>query len=357
MIFPNLAVSRAARLRRVLGAAAVALAACMAWALPAVAQAAGQLNLYCAYPDAAMCQALANGFSARHGVKVSVVQKPTGELYAQIKGEAGNPKGDLWWGGSGDSFLQAAQDGLLETYRSPQLAQLAAWSLIQAEQSAYRSVGVYRAVMVLAYNTELLKKKKLAPPQCWRNLVDPIYKGEIELSNPASSGTAYMMLATMAQLFGEDGAFRYLQQLHPSVTSYSRSGAGPLKAVARGEASIGVAMLHGVMTERENGFPVAYTLPCEGTGAEAGSMAILRNARNLANARLFYDWALGAEAQALPYSLRQYPLPANRGIKLPPGMPDLAKAKFLDYDYAKFGSREQHALLLGRWNKDVASAQ
>jgi iron(III) transport system substrate-binding protein len=336
--------------------ARLALAVCAA-ALPGAARAEGQLNLYCAYPDAAMCQALANGFGARHAVKVSVVQKPTGELYAQVKGEAGNPKGDVWWGGSGDSFLQAAEEGLLDTYRSPQLAQLAPWSVGQAAQSGYRSVGVYRAVMVLGYNTELLKKKKLAPPQCWKNLADPVYKGEIELSNPASSGTAYMMLATMVQLFGEDGAFRYLRQLHPSVINYARSGAGPLKAVARGEASIGLAMLHGVLTERENGFPVAYTLPCEGTGTEAGSMAILRNARNLANARLFYDWALGAEAQALPYTVRQYPLPANRGVKLPPGMPDLGGAKFLDYDYAKFGSRSQHAALLGRWNKDVAGAR
>lgn len=335
-------------------AAALALAAL---AGPGLARAEGQLNLYCAYPEAALCQALANGFGARHGVKVSVVQKPTGELYAQIKGESGNPKGDVWWGGSGDAFLQAAEDGVLETYRSPQLVQLAPWSVSQARQSDYRSVGVYRAVMVLGYNTELLKKKRLAPPACWKSLLDPAYKGEIELSNPSSSGTAYMMLATMVQLFGEDGAFHYLRQLHPSVTSYARSGAGPLKAVARGEASIGLAMLHGVMTERENGFPVAYTLPCEGTGTEAGSMAILRKARNMDNARLFYDWALSPEAQVLPYKVKQYPFPANRGVPPPPGVPDLAQTTFLDYDYARFGSKTEHAVLLGRWNKDIAGAQ
>lgn len=321
------------------------------------AWAAGQLNLYCAYPDAVLCQAMANGFSKSHNVKVSVVQKPTGELYAQIKAESANPKGDVWWAGTGDAFLQAAEDNLFASYRSPVLPQLESWAAKQAEQSGYRSVGIYRSVMVLGYNTELLAKKKLVPPQCWKSLLGSSYKGEIELSNPASSGTAYMMLATMVQLFGEDNAFRFLRDLNPSVIAYSRTGAGPLKAIARGEATIGVAVLHGVLTERENGFPVSYAVPCEGVGSEVGSMAIIRNARNIENARLFYDWALAPGAQMLPYTLKQYPLPANKNAKAPPGMPDLSKIKFIDYDYAKFGSQAEHVRLLSRWNKDVSGAQ
>jgi accessory colonization factor AcfC len=49
------------------------------------ASAEGRLNLYCAYPVAEVCRALANGFGAAHDVKVSVVQKPTGELLTQRK--------------------------------------------------------------------------------------------------------------------------------------------------------------------------------------------------------------------------------------------------------------------------------
>lgn len=75
---------------------------------------------------------MANGFSKSHDVKVSVVQKPTGELYALVKVEGSNPKGDVWWAGSGDAFLQAAEEGLFESYRSPQLE---IWSVRLAEQS------------------------------------------------------------------------------------------------------------------------------------------------------------------------------------------------------------------------------
>ena len=37
------------------------------------------------------------------------------------------------------------------------------------------------------------------------------------LSNPNSSGTSYMMLATLVQIFGEDEAFRYMKALNANV--------------------------------------------------------------------------------------------------------------------------------------------
>ena len=42
------------------------------------------------------------------------VHKATGEALAQLRAEAANPKTDLWWGGTGDPYLQAAEVGLLD---------------------------------------------------------------------------------------------------------------------------------------------------------------------------------------------------------------------------------------------------
>lgn len=321
------------------------------------AAAEGRLNLYCAYPDAAVCRALANGFSAAHGVKVSVVQKPTGELLAQVRAEAGNQKADVWWGGPTDSFLLAAEEGLLEEYRSPKLAELHEWAARQTAPSGYKTVGVYGALLVLGYNTELLQKKKVAAPLCWRDLLKPEFKGEVQLSNPQSSGTAYMALATLVQTFGEDGAFTFLKSLHPSVSTYQRSGAGPLKAVARGEATVGLSVLHGVLAEAANGFPVGMAPPCEGASHEVGSMAIIKGSRNLANARLFYDWALSKTAQELPASLKQYALPASRLAAVSAAIPDTSKFKIISYDYARFGSVAQRKRLLGRWEREILGTQ
>lgn len=323
--------------------------------LACAASAQSQLNVYCSFPDTAWCQGMANGFTRTTGVRVAVSQKATGELLAQVKAEASNPKGDIWWAGPGDAFLQAGEEGLLDVYRSGGLDQLHDWARRQAELSGYRSVGVYGGILTLGYNTELVKKKNLPVPKCWKDLLDPVYKGEIQLSNPNSSGTAYMMLASLVQVMGEDEAFRYQRQLHPSVNQYARSGTGPLKSVARGESVIGVSVLHGVVNEVVNGFPVGLVVPCEGVGYEVGSMAIIKGARNLENARRFYDWALTVDAQKIQFEHKQFPIPSNRNVPLPSTVPSIADIKLIDYDFAKYGASAERKRLLERWDKEVAS--
>ena len=166
------------------------------------------------------------GFSRSHGRGIGT-QKATGELFAQIKAEAASPKGDIWWAGAGDAFLQAAEEGLLESYRSPNLNQLQDWAKREAELSNYRIAGVYGGVLALGYNTEVFEKRKLPVPKCWKDLVNPVYKGEVMLSNPNSSGTAYLMLATLVQIFGEDEAFRFMKALNANVNQYARRASGP----------------------------------------------------------------------------------------------------------------------------------
>ena len=85
--------------------------------------------------------------------------KGSGESFAQISAEKANPKLDLWFGGTGDPHLQAAELGLTEEYRSPLLAQLQPWAQKQAEQSKYRTVGLYLGVLGIGYNTELLRRR------------------------------------------------------------------------------------------------------------------------------------------------------------------------------------------------------
>ncbi len=322
--------------------------------VPAVAQA--QLNLYCSSPNTAWCQGMANGFEKATGTQVSVIQKATGEMFAQIKAERANPKGDIWWAGPADSFLQAADDGLLEEYRSANLLELYDWARQITKASANRVAGVYGGILALGYNTEIGEKKKLPVPKCWKDLANPVYKGEVMLGNPNSSGTAYLMLATLVQDFGEDNAFKLMGEVNKNVTSYARSGIGPMTAITRGEVFVGSTVLHGVINEIVRGFPVAPILPCEGVGYEVGSMAIIKGARNLDAAKKFYDWALTADAQRIGLDLKEFAIPTNRNVALPPMVPKLTDVKVIDYDFAKYGASETRKRLLERWEKEINAA-
>ena len=154
-----------------------------------------------------------------------------------------NPKTDIWFGGTGDPHLQAAEQGLTLEYQSPTLSQLHVWAQQQAQQSGFKTVGIYSGPLGFGYNPELLAKKKMAVPKTWADLLKPEYRGEIQVANPTSSGTAYTMIATLVQLMGEDKAFDYLKNLHRNVSQYTRSGTAPIKAVARGETAISISLV------------------------------------------------------------------------------------------------------------------
>jgi iron(III) transport system substrate-binding protein len=337
------------RLRHTLLAATLGLLA-----LPAAAQ--QQVNDIC--PMAAdWCIMAATEFEKATGIKVGLTLKGSGESYATVAAEKANPKHDIWYGGTGDPHLQAAEQDLTIPYKSPLFDQLQPWAKRQAEQSGFKTVGLYLGVLGVGYNTELLAKKKAPAPACWKDLARPEYAGDVQRATPNASGTAYTTIATLVQVFGEDEAFKMLKAWHKNISNYSRQGVGPIKATARGENLIAVAFIHDVVTEAQAGFPVKVVAPCEGTGYEIGSMSIIKGARNLDNAKKFYDWALTPPAQKLSYeSKSSFQLPSNVGTPVSPLSPRPADIKLVDYNFAKYGSSAERKRLLEKWDKEVGGA-
>jgi iron(III) transport system substrate-binding protein len=332
---------------------ALAAAAALLVGAP-VAAGAQQLNVICSV-QAEWCQAIATEFQRESGVKVTMTLKGSGETLAQIAAEKANPKLDVWFGGTGDPHLQAAEQDLTAAYKSPLLAELQPWARKQAEQSGFRTVGIYLGLLGFGYNTELLAKKKVPPPACWKDLQKPEYAGDVQMANPNASGTAYTAIATLVQLFGEDDAFKLLKGMHRNISNYPRQGVGPIKATARGENLIAGAFIHDIVTEAQAGFPVKSAAPCEGTGYEIGSMSIVKGARNIDAAKKFVDWALTAKAQALGAQNKQFQIPSNVGAPLSPLAPKLTEVKLIDYDFAKYGHAAERKRLLERWDREVGS--
>ena len=330
-----------------------ALAVAM-WPGDRPAQAQGTLTVYCSVLID-WCQLMTSEFERTTGIKVTMTQKGSGETFAQIRAEASNPRADIWWGGTGDPHLQAAEAGLTEEYRSPTLPKLQPWARRQAEQSGYKTVGIYAGALGFAYNTEQLARRKLAEPKCWRDLTKEEYRDEVQISNPASSGTAYTAVATLVQVFGENEAFDYLKQLHRNVNQYTRSGPAPARNTARGETAIGIMFLHDAVAEAIEGFPVKVAAPCEGTGYEIGSMSIIKGAKNLDNAKKWYEFALSPAGQNLAAKAKSYQVPSNVESTTPPQAPKLSDIKLIEYDFAKYGASAERKRLIERWEKEVGS--
>ncbi len=314
----------------------------------------GELVVYCNVQEE-WCRPMVNAFEKATGIKVLMTRKSSGETYAQIKAEAANPKGDIWWGGTGDPHLQAAEEGLTEVYKSPKLAELQPWAQKFAENAKYRSVGIYSGALGYSYNTADLAKRKIAEPKCWADLTKPEFKGEIQVANPNSSGTSYTMLATLVQIMGEEKAFDYMKALHKNINQYTKSGAAPARAAATGESLVGITFQHDGVTHVIAGAPLKVVSPCEGTGFEIGGMSIIKGAKNMDNAKKWVDWALTPEAQNLAGPAKSYQVPSNKNSITPPQAPKLADIKLIDYDFAKYGASAERTRLLARWDKEIGS--
>lgn len=317
-------------------------------------RAAEELNLICA-ADVVICEMLQGMFQKDTGIQVNMVRLSSGETYAKIRAEARNPKTDIWWGGTGDPHLQAAAEGLTQEYKSPMLDELQDWAKKQAESADYRTVGVYAGALGWGYNTEILKTKNLKEPKCWADLLDPSFKGEIQMANPNSSGTAYTALASLVQIMGEDQAFDYLKKLNANISQYTKSGSAPVKAAARGETAIGIVFMHDAVAQTAEGFPVKSVAPCEGTGYEIGSMSIIKGARNLENAKKWYDWVLKADVQSRMKDAKSFQLPSNKSAEVPKESPKFEEIKLIDYDFATYGNPDTRKKLLERWDSEIGA--
>ncbi len=311
----------------------------------------GELVLYCSV-DEEWCRVMSEGFARETGITVLMTRRSSGETYAQIKAEEGQPRGDVWWGGTGDPHLQAAQEGLTAEYRSPMLDDLNDWAVRQAETSGYRTVGIYAGGLGYGYNTDLVTDDA---PACWADLLDERFRDDIQVANPNSSGTAYTMLATLVQLFGEDEAFEFMAGLHANISQYTQSGSAPIRAAGTGESAIGIVFMHDAVAQAVQGAPIATVAPCEGTGYEVGSMSLIEGGPNPDNAKLWYDWALSVDAQELGVQANSFQVPSNASAATPPEAPKLADIKLIDYDFALYGSSETRTRLLARWDAEIGS--
>lgn len=331
-------------------AAAGISGAILAAPAPAAAQ---NLVLYCTVQEE-WCRVMVSAFERDTGIKVAMTRKSSGEFYAQLKAESSNPRGDIWWGGTGDPHLQAAEEGLTVEYESPMNKELQDWAIKQWTDSKKKTVGVYAGALGYSYNADFMKRKGGAEPKCWSDLLDARFKDDVQVADPNSSGTSYTMLATFVQLWGEEKGFEFMKGLHKNINQYTKSGAAPAKAASLGESLIGITFQHDAVVMAMQGAPVKIVSPCEGTGYEIGSMSMVKGARNPESAKKWYDWALTKEAQSLgPNAKVSYQVPSNKGASTPPQAPKLSEIKLINYDFAKYGSSAERRRLLSKWDNEV----
>ena len=310
-----------------------------------------ELNVLCT-PQEQWCQGMKQEFEAKYGITVNYVRMSSGEALARVQAEKDNPQFDIWWGGPIDSFVAAKGEGLLEAYDSPNYGNLT--DPVKMKDVDNQWVGIYVGTLGFATNTDWLAANPgSAAPTSWDDLLKPEFTGQVMVAHPSSSGTSYTALATILQLKGEEAGWEYLEQYAGQVSQFTKSGAAPAKFVGQGEAAVAIVFSHDIVNEIENNkLPLELTFPQEGTGYEIGGMAILKGAKHPQAARLWFDWALTPEAQALGPTYAAYQAPTVTGVEL--SHPELLEVNLIDYDFIWAGEHKQE--FVDRFTNEIAGA-
>ncbi|KQR00974.1 ABC transporter substrate-binding protein [Deinococcus sp. Leaf326] len=315
------------------------------------ASAQSSLTFVCG-AQADWCQAVANAYKKETGGEAKFLRLSAGESLARLRAEKANPSFDVLFGGTGDVHEAGTREKLL-TYYKPK-----AWndlypSLRQQVKNAY--VPLYTGALGFAVNDTVLKRRNLPVPADWTDLGDPRYKGLVAMPNPNTSGTAYTMITTLIQIYGEKAAFDLLKKIHNNVprNGYTRPGSGAAFLAARGEVAIGVTFMHDAVAQNVRGFPVRAVAPKSGTGTEIGGVSLVTGAPNAEAAKQFIDFVLKPETQKLAATVESFQIQSNSKTPVAAAAPNLSKIKLIDYDFAKWGDTATRARLISTWTKEV----
>lgn len=290
-----------------------------------------ELSIYSAMPEIELPSYVA-AFEADTGIKINYVRISAGEMLTRIEAENANPLVSVMHGGPSDTYVSAVGKGLLAPYQPEGVADA---------PEAYRDAAgywspIYAGAIGFACNTEWFDEHQLEMPTSWADLLKPEFKGEISMAHPTTSGTAYTVLATIMQLYGDDraAAWEYMKGLNKNIRQYTKSGGAAPQQAALGEVAIALTFSHDALVYANQGYPVKLMFPVEGTGYEVGGVALLANGipEEQENAKIFIEWCMGTRAQEVYIENESCRLPTNVNAKVTEGLTLLSELPIIDYD-------------------------
>jgi iron(III) transport system substrate-binding protein len=254
-------------------------------------------------------------------IEIKWVRDSTGIITAKLLAEKNNPKADVIWGLAATSLLLFKKEGMLEPYAPVGLEKLDA--RFRDKAAAPYWTGMDAWVAAICYNTVEAQKLGLTPPQSWKDLGQPQYKGHIAMPNPNSSGTGFLDVSSWLQMFGETDGWAFMDALDLNISHYTHSGSKPCKQAASGEVAIGISFAFRGAKSIASGAPLMVIIPSEGIGWDMEATAIMKGTPKLKAAQALVDWSVTPKANQMyneGYAVIAIPELAKEVKHFPPGI-------------------------------------
>ncbi|MSP95835.1 MAG: putative 2-aminoethylphosphonate ABC transporter substrate-binding protein [Betaproteobacteria bacterium] len=312
----------------------------------AFAQGKTQLLVYTAL-ETDQLKAYEQGFYAQNpAIEIKWVRDSTGVITAKLLAEKANPQADAVMGVAASSLALLDSQGMLQPYAPINLDAIMAKYRDKKNPPAWVGMDVWGATV--CFNTVEAKKRGIPKPETWKDLTKPIYKGQIVMPNPASSGTGFFDVTAWLTLWGEKGGWDYMDKLHANIAQYTHSGSKPCNQAAAGEFTVGISFEYRANSNKAKGAPIDLVFPKEGLGWDLEAFAIHKGTKKLEAAKKLADWASSKDAMILygaNFAITAHPGVAKRLANVPADYEE----RLVKMDFTK--AAESRERVLAEWTK------
>jgi iron(III) transport system substrate-binding protein len=230
-------------------------------------------------------------------IEIVWVRDSTGIVTAKLLAEKSNPKADVVMGLAATSLAILAEEDMLVPYAPAGLNRIVPQYRDSKNPPSWVGMDVWGAT--ICFNTAEAAKRNIPKPETWKDLTKPVYKDQIVMPHPASSGTGFFDVSAWLQIWGEKDGWAYMDGLHQNIAQYMHSGSRPCAAAANGEYVVGISFEYRANREKAQGKPIELVFPKEGLGWDLEAIGIHKGTKNLAAAQKLLDWAVSDEAMGL----------------------------------------------------------
>jgi len=226
----------------------------------------------------------------------------------KIRAWAGKPDADIFLGAGAPAHEVLKQEGLIVPYRPKEWDKIPSeWHGMKVKDKDDYWTCFAPWIVTNLYNEKVMKALRLPPPKTWKDLINPIYRGNVVYTLPYASGTMHETAEIILQTLGEKEGWAYLRLLAAQLARFSTSSVDTTHIVNRGEVPIGVAQPQmNALASRKDGYPVSDLLP-DKTILVPEAVALLKNAPNEKVGKIFLDWLFSMEGQKFVLEGSYYP--------------------------------------------------
>jgi len=303
--------------------------------------------------DEYVARELIAAFEREHDIRVRFVgdteAKKTVGLVERLRAEKDNPQADVFWSSEVFLTIELADEGIFESYESPATTDWPA--LFRDDRNRWYEFAARARVIVYAPNR--LDANDI--PETWMDLTSTQFKGRLVMADPrfgTTGGHLGAMKAYWRREFGPGFYQAFLMGLADNEVRLISSGnAGVVRAVASGEADVGMTDTDDVWLARDQGMNVEMVYPLHeppnGTGG-GGTLLIpntvsrVRGGPNPETAGALIDFLLSEQGERLLAES------SSRNIPLRPGLneeyEDLHVPDPLDVDLRRAAAMRTEAI-------------